>query len=420
MRVAVIGGGMAGLSAAWELLQGGADPAVFEAAGRVGGKVGSRSEQGFLSEDGPHFLVKAVDSLLDAAGLRDEVVKPQGPTTRWVHLNGRVLKAPGLPFLLAAGVPRALLEPLVAKPLREDLSLRAFLIQRLGERAGSLAASVMAAGVYAGDPDRLSARDAFPTLGALGEQGSLFLAAMRMPKQQRTGLWNLRRGLGSLPAAVGEKLGARVRLNTTVKKLAPAQEGWQVDGEAFDAVVLAVPAAAAGSLCREFAPKFAEAVAEFQAAPVTLLHLGLPQAEVPRGFGMLDADASLHGIGTLLPSSMLPGRAPDGQALVSLICGGARHPERAQLSDAELIARVRDELRATLGIRSAPSYLRVVRHPAAIPQYAPGHRDRVHAARNTLLGLSHLEIAGAAWDGVSVPDVVKSGAAAAHRLLDRR
>src|SRR5689334_22082256 len=109
MRVAVIGGGVAGLSAAQALLEGGADPVVFESETRAGGKVGSSLDGGYLTENGPHFLAKPLDALLDAAGLRDQMVRPEGPQTRWVHLHGQVLKAPGLPFLLGAGVPRALL-----------------------------------------------------------------------------------------------------------------------------------------------------------------------------------------------------------------------------------------------------------------------------------------------------------------------
>lgn len=419
MRVAVIGAGMAGLSAAHALLRGGAEAIVFESADRPGGMVGSKSEQGFLTEDGPNFIARPLDALLDTVGLRSEVVHTQGPARRWIHRGGRALVAPGLSFLLGAGVPRALLEPFFAKPLREDRSLRSFLVQRFGSRAGSLLATLMAAGVYAGDADKLSARDAFPRLGALGENGSLIVQMLRRKKAPRNALWNLRRGLGSLPLAAAEKLGARVRLGVKVARLSPASaKGFQVDEEHFDAVVLAVPAQAAAGLCRPFAPLFSEALAGFQAAPVTVLHLGFPQQEVPRGFGMLDADGTLHATGALFPSSMLPGRAPGGQALVTAICGGARHPEYAQLADAELVAAVCADLQRTLGTRSAPSYLRVVRWPAAIPQYAPGHRDRVRAARELLRDFPRLELAGATYDGVGVPDVVSSGAAAAARILE--
>lgn len=417
MRVAVIGGGMAGLCAAHQLLRDGAEATLFEAGSRAGGKVGSRAEHGFLTEDGPNFLARPLDALIDATRLRDKLVAPRRAGTRWVHLGGRVVRAPSIAFLRAAGLPRALLEPLFARPLREDLPLRTFLAQRLGERAGALVAALMAAGVYAGDPRQLSARDAFPSLGAMAAQGSLLAGALRSRKSPRRLLWNLRGGLGALPDALAASLGPRLRLGARISKLSQARDGWQVGEEPFDAVILAVPSAAAAALCSAFAPRFAEAASSFRSASVAVVHLGFSAREVPRGFGLLDADASLHCLGALFLSSMLPGRAPAGQALVTAICGGALHPERAALPDAELIAAVQADLRATLGIGSAPSYARIVRWPEGIPQYAPGHRERVAAARAALRPFARIELAGAAYDGVGVPDVAESGAAAARRLL---
>ena len=182
-------------------------------------------------------------------------------------------------------------------------------------------------------------------------------------------------------------------------------------------MVLAVPAAAAAELTRGFAPRFADLAGQFQSAPVAVVHVGLRQETLPRGFGMIDSAGTLHSVGMLLPGSMLPGRAPEGRALVTAICGGARHPERAALDDRELVAGVVRDLRSTWGVSDAPDYVRIVRWPEAIPQYAPGHRDRVREARDLLARCRRLELAGAAWDGVGVPDVARSGAAAAARLI---
>jgi oxygen-dependent protoporphyrinogen oxidase len=416
VRIAVIGGGIAGLAAAHELLRRGADPVVFEAGARPGGKVGTHAERGYLTEDGPNFLARPLDALLEASGLRLDVVEPRPPTTRWIHLDGRVLKAPSLALLARIGVGRALLEPLFAKPLREDVPLSVFLERRLGKRAGGIAALVLSAGVYAGDPARLSARDAFPSLGAMGEKGSLMLHAFRGRRGPR-GIWTLRFGLGTLPHALAKSLGSRVRLGAPVRRLSPAsQGGWSVEGDRFDGVVLAVPAAAAAELTRGFAPRFAELAAQFRSTPVAVVHLGLRQEGLPRGFGMIDTDGTLHGVGTLLPSSMLPGRAPQGRALITAVCGGARHPERAALPDGELVAGMMGDLRSIWGVREEPDYVRIVRWSEAIPQYAPGHRDRVREARNLLAEFQRLEVAGATWDGVGVPDVAQSGADAAARL----
>ena len=225
MRIAVIGGGIAGLAAAHELLRRGADPVVFEADARAGGKVGSFSERGYLTEDGPNFLARPLDALLAASGLRAEVVEPRPPTTRWIHLDGRVLRAPSLALLARIGVGRALLEPLFARPLREDVPLSVFLERRLGKRAGGIAASVLSAGVYAGDPARLSARDAFPSLGAMAEKGSLLLHAIRRPKGPRAGIWTLRGGLGTLPEALAKSLGLR-RPRTAGRSRASDSTAW--------------------------------------------------------------------------------------------------------------------------------------------------------------------------------------------------
>src|SRR5712664_3402737 len=368
MRVAVIGGGIAGLSAAHELIRRGAQAVVFEAEARPGGKVGSHAEQGYLTEDGPNFIARPLDALLDAGGLREEVIRPRPPTTRWVRMGGRVLKAPSLSLLARAGIGRALLEPLFATPLRDDLPLRAFLEHRLGRRAGGLAAQVMSAGVYAGDPDSLSARDAFPTLGALAEKGSLIVQGLRRKKGPGRGIWTLRRGLGSLAGAAARALGDRLRLGAPVARLAPSRGGWEVEGERFDAIVLAIPARAAAEVARGFAPGFADGLRELRSAPVTIVHLGLAPDGLPSGTGMIDADGTLHGIGTLLPGSMLPGRAPAGRTLVTCICGG---------------------------VRQQRDYVRVVRWREAIPQYAIGHRDRVARLREMLGGLPPIVVAGA-------------------------
>src|SRR6185436_537967 len=143
--------------------------------------------------------------------------------------------------------------------------LRAFLVQRFGKSAGSLAAAALATGVYAGDADQLSARDAFP---ALDVPGSILFSPRSTDKAP---LWNLRGGLGSLPAALAARV--NVRLNAPVAELEPS---WTVNGEKFDAVVLAVPASAAAALLRPFAPKAADALVHFHSAPISVVHLGFP------------------------------------------------------------------------------------------------------------------------------------------------
>lgn len=404
LRVAVVGGGMAGLSAAVELLRQGHEPLVLEAALRPGGKVASLREGPWLSEDGPNFIAEPMDALLDHAGLQGAVVDALPPRTRWLWHEGKTQRAPSIRLLARVGAARALFEPLFSRPPSARESLREFLVRRLGRKAGTLLASLLASGVYAGDPSRLSATAAFPSLS----QGSLLL---RRPKGRR--IWSLRAGLGSLPEELGRRLGTRLRCGVAIERLDAVPSGWSVEGERFDAAILAVPASAAARMV----PRLAEPLAALRAASVSVVHLGFPQRSIPRGFGLLDPSAGLRFVGALLPSSMLPGRAPEGSALVTAICGGARRPDVAGLSDRDLVAAVREDLGRAFGRLEEPRYVRIVRHEEGIAQYEIGHEDRIRAVRAALRELPHLEVAGAAYDGVSVPDAARSGALAARRLL---
>jgi oxygen-dependent protoporphyrinogen oxidase len=395
VKVAIIGGGIAGLSAAVSLLRGGAEPVVFEAAARAGGKVGSVRDGPWLSENGPHFIARPMDALVDAAGLRGEVLEPAPPKTRWVNLRDGVFRAPSFGLLARIGAPRAVFGMLFSKAGGD--SLQDLLVARFGPRAGSVFAQLFASGVYAGDPAKLSGQDAFPSL---------------FKKRQRTPLWSLRSGLGQLPLALAAQLGDRVRLSSPVKRLAP---GFEVDGEKFDKVVLALPAPLAAPLVEGFAPDLAGKLAALRNAPVAIVHLGLPQREVPRGFGSLDATGAMPSLGALLPSSMLPGRAPEGSALVTVICGGARHRAIASLPDADLLAIAREGAAKLLGAKSSPTYSRIVRWLDGISQYEIGHASLVAAARKLLP--PGLMLTGASYDGVSVPESAASGALAAAEVL---
>lgn len=371
----------------------------------------------------------AARALVDLVGLAGDVAEAPAGTARFVHIEGRVLRAPSLALLLRMGLPRAFLEPLVAKPSSDDEPLLAFLQRRLGRRAGRIVAAAMAAGVYAGDPSALSARTAFPRLGAMAE-GSLLFAALRSDRRRIGPLWSLRQGLGALSEAMALLLGNRVRTATPVIALDPIGRGWAVDAndrvESFDGLILAVPATAAARLTRPFAPALARQLAQIRYAPISVVHLGVPESSVPmarKAFGVVDIDGTMNAVGTLFPSSLFPGRAPAGKALLTCLVGGALHPDRALAPDAALIDGVLADLRRTAGLSAEADYVRIVRHAEAIPQVAPGHGRLVDAARKACALLPPLELAGAAYDGVSVSDSIRSGesaAASCASLLNER
>jgi oxygen-dependent protoporphyrinogen oxidase len=312
--------------------------------------------------------------------------------------------------------------------------MQAYLVDHLGEEAGRLGAELMAKGVYAGDPARLSAREAFPSLGGIAaNHRSLLLGALSGRRVKKPtalkGLWSFARGIGALSDALAARLGDRVLLGAPVESLAPATAGWTVawggaarGSSAFDAVILALPAFAAAELCVDFSPSLAVALEAFGYAPVAVVHLGVPSAALRQqaeGFGLLDGDGTLSLLGTLYPASLFPGRAPAAHALLTSMVGGARRPELLERSDGELVDLVCADLGRALGLSAAPVYSRVVRHPRAIPQVEIGHSDRVREVETAAAAHTGLGLCGAAYHGVSLDAAIRSGAEAARLLLAR-
>jgi oxygen-dependent protoporphyrinogen oxidase len=446
MKVAVLGGGAAGLGAALTLLEGGADVLLFEAGARPGGKVGTFVEGGFTTENGPTALAPAAEKAFELSqrlGLGGEIREAGGSKARFVWKGGRLRKAPSFGLLSPFGWTRAALEPLLARAEGpEDRPLQAYLVDHLGEEAGRLGAEVMAKGVYAGDPTQLSLREAFPSLGGIAaKHRSLFLGgiatrraarAAGKPLAKMKGLWSFQRGLGAFTDALAARLGDRLRLGAPVESLAPREPGWTVTwggatpGSAqFDAVVLALPAFAAAKLCAGLSPRLAAALEAFPYAPIAVVHLGVPDSSLRQpadGFGLLDGQSGPTGgltlLGCLFPASLFPGRAPAGHSLLTSMVGGARRPELLDRSDGELVELVRADVGRALGLSGPPAYTRVVRHPRGIPQVTVGHSGRLREAEAAAALLPGLSLCGAAYHGVSVDSAVRSGVAAARRLLE--
>ena len=223
------------------------------------------------------------------------------------------------------------------------------------------------------------------------------------------------------------RLRGELRLATPVASLRPDGDLWEIawggatpGRDRFDAVVLALPAFAAAPLCAPFSERLAAGLGAIPYAPLALVQLGVPEANLGRpasGFGLLDGDGSLSSVGTLFPSSFFPGRAPPGSALLASMVGGALRPELAALPDEELVRLCRKDLERTLGLRGAPSYVRIDRHARAIPQYEIGHSARLRELLAAAAAHPRLALCGAAYDGVSVDQCARGGARAAAEIL---
>jgi oxygen-dependent protoporphyrinogen oxidase len=459
-RIAVIGGGISGLAAAHRLVELSRareqpiDLRLFESNPRLGGVIATERADAFVIEAGPDSFLSekpAALRLCERLGLIDRVVGTQAEFRRTYVVRGGRLHALPDGFLLMAPTQ---LWPLVATPLFSwagklrmaldlvlprrhgagDESLTDFVTRRLGREALERVAQPLVGGIYTADPDHLSLAATMPRFLEMERaQRSIILAMWR---QQRAAAaardgsgarWSLflsfDTGLQCLVDRLAQALPEGVvRLGQPVRGLARTATGWRLDdGFDCDGVVLALPAHAAAALVGGADRDLADELCAIPYASSATVSLAFRREQIPYpldGFGFvvphIEHRALLAGT---FSSLKYPGRAPAEFVLVRAFVGGALRPELVDLDDAELMARVRQELADLLGVQAAPALTRIARWPRAMPQYHVGHLDRVARIGQRVAALPGLQLAGNAYGGVGIPDCIRSGEEAAEALL---
>jgi oxygen-dependent protoporphyrinogen oxidase len=434
-RVVVVGGGMAGLAAA-HALRDAADVVVLEASGRVGGKLRVSEVGGLPVDEGADSMLRRVPYAVDLAqqvGL--DLISPAAGHA-YVRSRGSLRPLPtgtvlGVPadlgalarseVLSAAGlarVPLDLVQP--GAPVTEDVSVGAYVASRLGREVVERLVDPLLGGVYAGRADRLSLQATLPALvGPLARNRSLVLAARAARGTPAPGpvFAGLRGGLGTFPAALARASGADVRTGTTVRGLERTATGWRlVTGSAAhpayvdaDAVVLAVPAAPAARLLAPHVP--VEDLGGIEYASVAIVTLVLAGPAPGRGSGYLVP--AVEGLTT--KAVTFTSRKWDlDRTVVRASVGRYGEEVELQREDDELVAVVLAELERVVGPVGALVDSRLTRWGGGLPQYAVGHLDRVRRTKASLP--DGIAVAGAAYGGVGVPAVVRSGQEAARRV----
>lgn len=421
-RVAVVGGGLGGLTAARALLVHGADVEVLEAGDRPGGVVNTAARQGFLCEHAANgALSNAAEGLVDLAGELGVKLEPASPEAkkRWIYAGSALRELPSDPrslvttdLLSPLAKLRLLAEPL-RPPLRGDVTVAEFFRHRLGDQVHDRVVAPFVTGVFAGDTERLSLAAAFPRLAELAAHGSLLrglLATRRGGPRRPQRICAPAGGMGALIAALARELGNRVRLETPVAAVARIAGGVEVTlasgvRDVYDSAVLATPAAVAARLVSDVDAELAELLTSIETVPVAVVHLGYPRAAIDHpldGFGFLVAPGEpLPILGAVFESRLWPDRAPDGAALLRVMIGGARRPELVDRGETELVELAQEALAPILGIRGEPSLAAAVKWPAAIAQYTVGHVQRVERAE-ALAAEQSAVLAGASYRGVAV------------------
>lgn len=448
MRVAVIGAGITGLSTALELRTRGVDVTVLEASGRVGGVITTIEREGFLVEAGPTSLsaTPALEGLIDRLGLAAQRLIPNATAKRrYIVREGVLCPLPHGPGSLVASKAlsgsaklRLLREPFVSAVRdADDESIASLVRRRLGDEILTYLVGPFVSGVYAGDPERLSARYAMPMLyHAERRHGSLLVGGMREAKQgvvRQKGITSFRDGLATLPNAMQAALGSRVMLGTRVVAVARDGDQWrlQLDGAGHaaamlvDAVIYAGPAHAIGGVGLPAEAQQALApVAAMHHPPVATMALGFPRAAVEHpldGFGMLcPAVEGRTILGAIFSSSLFPGRAPDGQVLITCFLGGAREPATGRMETAEVLPLVLRDLRELIGATGTPSFVHHQRWARAIPQYQLGHDAVVSGAARAESACPGLYLTGQWRAGVALGECIAQGQEMAARVVAER
>jgi oxygen-dependent protoporphyrinogen oxidase len=459
-RVAVVGGGIAGLAAAHRLVELSRERhrpvrlTLFEAAPRLGGTIATESAGDFLIEAGPDSFLSekpAALRLCERLGIADRLVGTREELRRtYVVRDGRLHSMPE-GFLLLAPTR---LWPFVTTPLFSwpgklrmaldlvlprrsgggDESLSSFVQRRLGREALERVAQPLVGGIYTADPGRLSLAATMPRFAAMErEQRSIVVAMWRQQRRAArataTGSgarWSLflsfDRGMQVLVDELARRLPEGVaRCGRTVRSLSRTESGWSVDGEDCEAVILAAPAFASARLLAPLDPALAEELDGIPYASSATVTLAYRREEVPHpldGFGFVVPVVEQRRILACTFSSLkYPGRAPAAFLLLRAFLGGALQPEIFALGDEEMIAAVRSELADLLGVRAEPALARLSRYPRAMPQYDVGHLDRIGRIESRISSLPRLTLAGSAYRGVGIPDCIQGAEGAAESML---
>jgi len=442
--VAIIGGGITGLTAAFYLKRRGVPVTVYEASERVGGAIQSLARDGYLAEFGPNTILETspkIAALVCDAGLAERRRDPDPKAeARYVVRYRRPIEMPGSPLgffttkLFTASAKWAVLcEPF--RPARRDgveESIADFVKRRLNQEFLDHAIDALVAGIYAGDPNKLSVQQAFPKLAALEEKygslikGQIFGARDRKKRgevaKDRAPKFSFDDGLQVLPDTLRDYLGEAVRLNTTVTKLTQTVKGWLVDIRANGQETRVEHSAV---ICANTAFKLAElrlvtqqslsfkSFSDIRYPPVASVVLGFRREDVAhpcQGFGMLIPKIEGFKIlGTIFSSSLFPNRAPAGYLTLTSYIGGERYPELASLPPQNLCNLTCADLRVLLGVKDKPTFQHTVYWPKAIPQYNLGYsrfRDLMTDIETKAPGLF---FAGHYRDGISLGDCIVSG-----------
>ena len=444
VQALVVGGGISGLVCAYALQKAAIEVLLVEDSARPGGVINSVSRDGYLLELGPQSFsaTSQLRSLCAELGLADQLLEAPAKAPRYVLVGDKLeavpLSAPAFftSSLIDGSTKWALLRDIFGKsvPPEGDESVAAFVRRKFSEPLLDRLVGPFVSGVYAGNPEKLSVRSAFPRLHeAERARGSIVRGMLRLAKskngpRKRPTLNTFRAGNETLVRALGDRLASTILLETRAANVYRQNDGWyhvSLEGSTNDSVsaksvVFATPTDVTGKLLGQLEPSFGPPLASVEYAAVAVVSLAYAQKEVSHpldGFGFLvPRSAGLRILGTVWNSSLFPGRAPDGYALLTTFVGGATDVAATRLNHDELSTVVHREIAPLLSIQSNPTFSSVTIWPRALPQYNLGHGDRLAAIGKNLSRFPGLFLTGNYLRGPAIGACVEQALAAAEQV----
>ncbi|MDR3747534.1 MAG: protoporphyrinogen oxidase [Acidobacteriota bacterium] len=462
-RIAIIGGGISGLSAAFYLEKARVAGAeleytLFESGQRLGGSMCSDWVDGCLVEAGPDsFLTEKpwAASLCKELGIANQLIGSNDAQRKtYILVNGKLVVMPdGLMFMVPTRLVPTALSPLFSwatkvrmarellhppRPMQDDESIAELVQRHFGAEVVDRLADPLLSGVYGGDAAKLSARAVLPRFVEMEEKyGSLSLAMLAAHKKMaqaahkqppRPLFTSLKDGMQQMVDAIVARLEPdSIRLRSHVLRIYPESSGWRVaiemnGDERYDAVILATPANAAGTLLDGVNRGLARDLLDITYSSSVTVALGYYQDQIeklPAGFGFLvPRSEGTRMLACTFVHNKFPHRAPKGKGILRCFLGGARDEAILGFTDDEILETVHRELKDILKLDARPIFSRVYRWRGAMAQYEPGHIARVQRIEQRVAEIPGLALAGNAYHGIGVPDCIRSGMDAANAMLE--
>lgn len=461
-KIIVIGGGIAGLAAAYRIQKEISEGAqlectLLEGGDHFGGKIATERSEGFIIERGPDSFISqkpAAIQLCQQLGIGDHLVStnPETPNT-YVYTGGKLVTMPDglslmiptkfLPFALTplfslSGKIRMAFDLLIPKKADEsDESLASFVRRRMGEEALRKMAEPMLAGIYASDPETMSIGSTFPVfveterkyrsliLGMLARKKAMLLNAGKRPKSNFSLFMTLKNGLGEMVDAVIERSSdIQFQSGARVESIAGEAGDWSIRLEGggehkAEALILATPGHITARLLQSVAPKAAELLKQIKyvsTATVTIAYKKEGFSHALDGFGFVVPKSEGRSIlACTWTSSKFPHRTPEGYVMLRCYLGGALQENIAETDEETMATLVKQDLREIMGIHEEPVFCKVFHNRKSNVQYQVNHSERIDAIMQELE--EGLFLTGSAYRGIGIPDCIQNGTLSAESAI---